>query len=393
MEEVLQNSGRKILIWECLPYIAGGQRIALQITYAIRDHFDVIFLLPRKGPFSEELESRYIQYHTLPMGEYKEGKKNVFDIVKFIMYTPMVFIRTCRFLKKEGCCLLYVNSSRNFIWSSLLGYILSIPVVWHVHHIFLDKKSKWLIEWAGQMKCIKKILFVSNSTKEQFSGLEAKSEVIYNGIDRSIFNPVKYKKQIKDEFGISQKRKLISLIAWILPTKRQDILVKAIPHVLAEIENVHFLFVGGCKKGYEYYYRELQKMIEYLRIGDHVTFTGHREDIPLLLKEIDINILTGSTEGFSLALLEGWASGVPTITPNIKPFTEFIKHEETGLLYDFNKHSTLAQQIILFLKDNKLRKNVINRSLEHVKQFDISIFNNQIRNSISEVLNYEDLIN
>ncbi|MBE7443732.1 MAG: glycosyltransferase family 4 protein [Planctomycetia bacterium] len=376
----------KILIWESLSILAGGQKVALQIASALGGKYECVFFIPNDGPLALELEKRNIKYHILNIGQYSVGEKKVSDILKYFLKTPKIFVHAYKLIRQEKIQLIYVNAARNFMWSALLGKLMSIPVMWHVHNYFQDNKTKFLIRSMGRFKSVKKIVFVANSVKKQFPALEAKSTVVFNGIETDKFLLINSKvSQIRSEFKIPDFKRIVISIGWLMPTKRQDILLKAVPLILSQIRDVHFIFVGGKREGYESYYNELLDMVHDMGIEDHVTFTGHRVDVPEILKDSCINIIT-SEEAFPFTLLEGWASGVPTIGPDYGSIPELIEDNKTGLIYDHTSPNDLSEKIIDLLKDKQKYEKIKGCALGNSKKYDIAQFNKNICSLIDEVL-------
>lgn len=375
---------KKILIWESLDIVAGGQRVGLNISDAMKNHYSCFFFLPAKGPLSHALEGKNIPYFLLPLGNYSTSRKSLIDVIKLIFRFPYTFLKAYNILKANGCDVIYANAARAFIWATLLGKVLSVPVIWHVHNWFNDKKSIALLNVMGQMKSVKRVVFVSNAVQEQFPKLHNKSEVIYNSIDETLFtngnlqnrNPIR-------NLGVPEGKKIVSTIGLIMPEKGQDVFLKAIPMVLKEYKDVHFLIIGGIRD--THYYNRLLKQVERLKLDLHVTFTGHRTDVPHLFKGIYLNTIN-SFEACPLVLLEGYASGVPTVGNAIGGTSELIKHLETGLLYEKDDEKKLSEAIIKLLKDEELFKKMRRNCLKYSRMFDSQKYNNKVCNVVREVI-------
>jgi glycosyltransferase involved in cell wall biosynthesis len=71
---------------------------------------------------------------------------------------------------------------------------------------------------------------------------------------------------------------------------------------------------------------------------------------------MDMFLLPSRSEGFSLALLEAAASGLPIIASDIPGNDEFIEHNKNGLLFNIDKPDELRQNILLFADNKKLEK-------------------------------------
>ena len=59
------------------------------------------------------------------------------------------------------------------------------PVIWHLHHIFLDEATKKLLNICGKLKCVRTIIAVSNCVGDQIVSEKAhrKVKVLYNPVD------------------------------------------------------------------------------------------------------------------------------------------------------------------------------------------------------------------
>ena len=78
---------------------------------------------------------------------------------------------------------------------------------------------------------------------------------------------------------------------------------------------------------------ELNQKVEQYDLGEHVTFLGRRNDIPDLLKMIDMLIIPSAFEGFPLAGLEAAAAGVPVIACDVAGAVEFIRVSGDGIAF------------------------------------------------------------
>lgn len=384
MGEVFSDM-KKILIWESLGILAGGQKVALQIATALSKEYSCLFLVPEKGPLTDRLKEMNIRYYVLDIGTYSIGEKRLGDVVTYLKKAPGVFVEAYRIIKKEDVALLYINSARNFVWSTLLGLMFQIPVIWHVHNFFHDKKTKTLLSLVGKISSVKRIVFVSNAVKDQFGEFGGKTEVVYNSIDKKGFHPRENGESIREEFNIPDARKLIVTIGWIMPTKNQKVFVKSIPNVLRENLNVHFLVVGGKREGHEDYYEELKLLVENLGFSDFITFTGHRNDVPMILSECYANVIT-SEEAFPFTLLEGWANGTPTLGPIAGAIPELFSNEENGLLYQYDNAESLAKNLLRLLNNGSLHERLRQRSLSTVSDYNTVIFEEKIMKLIEGVL-------
>ena len=79
---------------------------------------------------------------------------------------------------------------------------------------------------------------------------------------------------------------------------------------------------------------ELNQKVEQYDLREHVIFLGRRNDIPDLLKMIDILIIPSAFEGFPLAgLAAAAAAGVPVIACDAAGAEEFIRVSRDGVTF------------------------------------------------------------
>jgi glycosyltransferase involved in cell wall biosynthesis len=69
---------------------------------------------------------------------------------------------------------------------------------------------------------------------------------------------------------------------------------------------------------------------------------------------MDIFLLPSRSEGFSLALLEAGAAGLPVIVSNIPGNDEIIEDGKNGFLFEIENPQGLRDAIVKLSADNKL---------------------------------------
>jgi glycosyltransferase involved in cell wall biosynthesis len=89
-----------------------------------------------------------------------------------------------------------------------------------------------------------------------------------------------------------------------------------------------------------------------------VFFLGYRPDIPELLQEIDVLLLTSKRETFPVILLEAMASGCPVVATRSGGPESMITHETDGLLCDIQDAADLSEQLLRLLADRAFRERI-----------------------------------
>ena len=93
----------------------------------------------------------------------------------------------------------------------------------------------------------------------------------------------------------------------------------------------------------------LRELAFELGIGDRVVFPGYREDVPALLKELDLFVLPSLWEGLPYVLLEAMAAGVPVVATDVNGSRDVVRNGETGLLAPPGDEEALAGAVLRLL--------------------------------------------
>jgi len=344
-----------------------------------------VFFLPAEGAVSEMLQNRGIPYAVIKEGRYNNQTKTLRDVFVFGLCLLPGLLRLFRAIRKYRVKLIYSNAVRNCVLTALAGSLFGIPVVWHIHHYFSDKKAINLLTSLGRLSCIRQIVFVSNFVRSQFPLFTEKSVVIYNGVD---INKIRERSDrssldITGNIGVMGEKRIVSVIANIQRAKAQETLIMSIPIILNEYPECHFVFVGRVFE--KSYYEALQKIANKIGINECVSFPGYCDDVPGLLKGIYLNIIT-SVESFSLILLECMSLGVPTLVPDVGGPLEVIGKSVPEVTYEFSNERDLAGKVVRLLKDDYLYSSIRNYFRERANDLNINIFNERIGEVVDQVM-------
>jgi glycosyltransferase involved in cell wall biosynthesis len=136
-------------------------------------------------------------------------------------------------------------------------------------------------------------------------------------------------------------------------TKDHETLVRAAARVVAENPNVEFVLAGeGPRLGI------VMRLAEALGIDSHVRFPGRCEDVPSLLHESDVCVLSSVSEGFSNAILEYMAAGRAVVAADVAGVRDAVVDRVTGMLIPPGNIVAMANAIITLLGNGPLRQSM-----------------------------------
>lgn len=187
--------------------------------------------------------------------------------------------------------------------------------------------------------------------------------LIYNGVDVN-----KFKLN-----GREIKNKVEEIISVGRLTKQKDHknLFKAIKLLKEKltknkIETPKFLIVGDGELK-----KELKNLALKLKINNNVEFLGIRDDIPKLLSESDIYVMSSEWEGLSISLIEAVASEIPIVATDAGSNSEIVKDGKNGEIVPIQNSQKLAESLYRLITNKDLRIKYKNNSQKMVKKFEI----------------------
>ena len=115
---------------------------------------------------------------------------------------------------------------------------------------------------------------------------------------------------------------------------------------------------------------EAKKLTKDLSMEDKVIFLGLRKDIPLLLKAMDIFVLSSLWEGLPRVIPQAMAAGVPVIATNIDGNSEIITDNYNGILVDTHCPEQIANAVIKLIDNPIYKQEIIARVKENLDEYD-----------------------
>jgi glycosyltransferase involved in cell wall biosynthesis len=146
-----------------------------------------------------------------------------------------------------------------------------------------------------------------------------------------------------------------------------DILLEAVPRVLARMPATGFLIAGGEEsEGGEYH-----QMARRLGIREQVTFGGlvPRESLAAAYAEADVLVVPSRAEGHALAPMECLACGTPVIASDLPGLRMTVQDGVNGLLVPPEKPAALADAICRALQDEGLLDRLSRAARASVERF------------------------
>lgn len=303
----------------------------------------------------------FATFQPLNFYEFMLSKMGVFPEIE--TFSIRAFYKLKELMKTHHFDIVHDNQCLGY--GFLLMKRLGIPIVSTLHHPLTIDRSTWFEHPSDFNLKVKRVLyyplimqrFVSNridriitvsydsrrEIEKAFGVPEEKQSVVYNGMDLSIFHPVK---------GVKKKKNSLIFVGNVEDRKKGVIyLFKA----LTMIRNkVHLTIVDGGAPNRDH----VKHWVKTFGIKDRITFTGKIpiEKLVRLYSENEIAVCPSLYEGFGFPAAEAMACELPVIAATGGALPEVVgEHMKTGYLVQPRDPEALAEAIDHLIENPGLR--------------------------------------
>ena len=322
-------------------------------------------LCPTGSVLSEKCLARQINHYTAPVNSGLS--------IQFIKKIKQV-------IRDEQIDIVHVHDSSAFSMALLvISYFPKVKLVYsrkrnnRIANNFF-KRVKY------NHKRVNKIVCVSNAVRDVFEGVVKdmnKVITIYDSIDVNFFGSQQNTHRLKNEHKLSHDTLLIGNIAGLTPQKDLFTFIDTADSVLQKTDKkIKFVIIGEGELKSE--------LIAYARgkkICEHIIFTGFRDDVPEILPELDVLLMTSIEEGLPLTIFEAFAAEIPVVTTRAGGTPEAVIHDKTGYLTEVKATDDLAKGVLRIIGDAGYKEHISKNAKELVMgQFNLDRMRNDYHN-------------
>jgi glycosyltransferase involved in cell wall biosynthesis len=174
---------------------------------------------------------------------------------------------------------------------------------------------------------------LADEVKAQYGVPDWKLRCVYNGVSCTRFDGFIDPAVCRRTYGIGPLDPMVLFVGRMSVQKGPDLLLEAVPCVLAARPDAKVVFVGDG-----YMRAALEQRARELGVQHAVRFLGNmgpNGDLINLYKSTDVVCVPSRNEPFGIVVLEAWAAGKPVVATRNGGPGEFIDHHREGLLvYD-----------------------------------------------------------
>ncbi|MDQ5928997.1 MAG: hypothetical protein QG594_775 [Bacteroidota bacterium] len=259
------------------------------------------------------------------------------------------------FVVKNKVSYIHAHSTSFFLAFLLKITLPSVKLIWHLHYggiEFMPKRK--LLVFRLVLPFFNSIIVVNQKLKVWTEKKICAKNVLYLPNFPLNTNHVSKNTVLK---GIQGKR--IVCLANLREDKNHFLLLEVAKKVRDSHPECTFHLVG--KDFEDDYSKEIKKKISDFNLGNNVFIYGSRQDVPAILAQADIAVLTSKSEGLPVALLEYGLYKRAVVVTRVGEVPMIVQHGKNGFIIDSNEPDLFYQSLEELLLNEILRIDFGNR--------------------------------
>ncbi|GAB4416112.1 MAG: glycosyltransferase family 4 protein [Anaerolineales bacterium] len=165
-----------------------------------------------------------------------------------------------------------------------------------------------------------------------------------------------------EKYAVKERRPVIGMAARLATEKGVEVLLDAMPAILAKYPKAQVLFAGQYENvlSEQHYYNRLMPRIREYQSKGHWTFLGVLDPQEMSAFYPNLDVITvpslNSTEAFGLVQIEAMLNGVPSVPSALPGVRQPVKMHNMGVVSEIGDSTSLANAILEILDNPKKYK-------------------------------------
>jgi glycosyltransferase involved in cell wall biosynthesis len=340
----------------------GAQQVCLNIAKASSTKgYDSFVACPPGGKLVDKIEATSVSY--VPIKNMQREISPTRDVLCIVEVTKYLLLQSRKF------DIVHCHSTKAGVIGRIASYIARIPNILFTVHGWGFYSQEISSLTRSTIVCLEKslsnltdkIICVSNYDKIFANKLGISDAenitVIHNGVNVEKFN--KHKGNIKKMSNDGVK---ISFIGRLVDQKKPMEFLR-----LHKCLNSNGVYPTSVMAGKGPLKNECKRFISEHGL-ENVSMVGHIDDIPSLLRDTDIVVMTSEWESLPLVLIEAMSSGVPVVAYNVGGVNEIVNHGRTGYVARYGDLSSLSKYVYKLVQDNQLYREMARNAMSEARK-------------------------
>jgi len=334
--------------------VGGLERMAvdLAIEQLAAGHSPILYCIFSRGPFAEVASA-----HGIPV--------RCFDKIPGFSLKTLAALTSA--LRSDAPDVVHSHTAGIHHYAAVASRLARVPAVVSTIHSpaatllrpYQHRYFRWVLPLTSN------VAVVSQATLDFLVAhalTRHKLRVIWNGVP-----VVKYQARAASP---GSRRPVIRFgtIGRFVPEKAHSILLEAFHQLLERLPEAELRIVG-----YGALHDVLRDRVDRFGLADRVRLEGRNDDVPAVLHELDIFVLSSVTEGLPVVILEAMAAGLPIVSTRVGGIAEVAPEGKVAWYCEPGAAGPLADAMFLAATSPHLQEMGFTASQLALANFDISV--------------------
>jgi D-inositol-3-phosphate glycosyltransferase len=353
----------RVLIVSTSPMVWGAERSLLGLAPPLRQLGVALTLASPSGALSEAWSAAGFPHVEFPVADRQGlrdndgGRPGPAVLAKEMAETLRTAWRLARLAKSYD--VIHSNSLWAHLDCALAGRMARRPVVLELHDLVQQGLGRRVQGAAVRLASC--TIAVSRAVSESVGGRPRNLHVVPQGVDPVRFQPGPPDAAWRARLSSDPDDPIIGVVGRVDPEKGIRTVLQAMTMLEGPAERSHLAVVGAPALDDGSYEAELQAEAAGM-LGERCRFVGSVDEVPAVLRSLDVLVNASTSEPFGLSVLEAQACGVPVIGSASGGIPEFVTDGETGLLVTPGRPDDLAAELNRLLAASGLRDELRERA-------------------------------
>lgn len=353
----------KIVSYNHTGKVSGAERLLLSaVTRLDAIEFDRVMVCPTDGPLAGLAGEAGMTVHTVANLEAR------------FTWRPNAFIRYCksfvevitdfrRTIIELNPDLIHANSIRAGLVATAATLGLKMKVAWHLHDLLPRHPLSSAIRTVAALSKRSRMIAVSQAVRKNFCGhlspfLVNRTTVILNAIDLKNFSATgDDREEIRTGLSLAKDDFVIGIVGQLTPRKGQMELLEAFEKLSRTAPQAVLVIAGAAIFNRDGEYEQLlRSTAQRLGISNRVKMLGARNDVPEIMRALDLLVVNSRREPFGLVACEAMACGTPVLATACDGLPEIIDHQRNGWLVPFGDEQALVDALAFLAEQADVRR-------------------------------------
>lgn len=331
-----------------------------------RMQFDVCCKGVDTGPLAHRADELNVPVFHIPMKATQIGFINKFQ--KFLVENKYEVLHShvgelsgaAVYAAQKAGLKVRISAYHNTFPNTALS-LAKVPVLSHIRKYYLHLCHNAVLKYSTHISAC------SKAALDAYFGQRYKTDelfcVNYYGVDTSCFELPLDIKEFKKNNGLSPDKIVVGHVGSFRWEKNHKGFLEIAKIAASQRDDLQFVFVGDGG---------LRPEIEALAKSDYseldVVFLGNRDDVPEVMKAMDIMLFPSLREGFGMVVIEAAAANTPVVTSKELGLAEAMAEKNIEYTFARDDYDRAAGLILKLLNDDQAKAEYIKNSKGDLEQ-------------------------